>query len=282
MIYIGCHLSIGLGYFNMAKLAKEIGANTFQFFTRNPRGGAMKKIDGEDMRLFNEFLSENNFGKIVAHAPYTLNPCSDKESVREFGRSVIKEDLEIMEMMPGNIYNFHPGSHVGQGGDAGIKFTTDLLNEVLRKDMTTIVAIETMAGKGTEIGRNFSEIKRIIDGVDLKEKVGVCLDTCHVFESGMDIREGIDEVLLNFDREIGLEKLVALHLNDSKNDCGAKKDRHELIGKGSIGIDVFKEIVNDERLKKLPLILETPTDEEGHRVEIELLRSFEKWQGNEL
>ena len=276
MIYIGCHLSIGLGYFNMAKLAKEIGANTFQFFTRNPRGGAMKKIDGEDMRLFNEFLSENNFGKIVAHAPYTLNPCSDKESVREFGRSVIREDLEIMEMMPGNIYNFHPGSHVGQGVDAGIKFTTDLLNEVLRKDMTTIVAIETMAGKGTEIGRNFSEIKRIIDGVDLKERVGVCLDTCHVFESGMDIREGIDEVLLNFDREIGLEKLVALHLNDSKNDCGAKKDRHELIGKGSIGIDVFKEIVNDERLKKLPLILETPTDEEGHRVEIELLRSFEK------
>lgn len=276
MIYIGCHLSIGLGYFNMAKLAKEIGANTFQFFTRNPRGGAMKKIDGEDMRLFNEFLSENNFGKIVAHAPYTLNPCSDKESVREFGRSVIKEDLEIMEMMPGNIYNFHPGSHVGQGVDAGIKFTTDLLNEVLRKDMTTIVAIETMAGKGTEIGRNFSEIKRIIDGVDLKERVGVCLDTCHVFESGMDIREGIDEVLLNFDREIGLEKLVALHLNDSKNDCGAKKDRHELIGKGSIGIDVFKEIVNDERLKKLPLILETLTDEEGHRVEIELLRSFEK------
>lgn len=276
MIYIGCHLSIGLGYFNMAKLAKEIGANTFQFFTRNPRGGAMKKIDGEDMRLFNEFLSENNFGKIVAHAPYTLNPCSDKESVREFGRSVIKEDLEIMEMMPGNIYNFHPGSHVGQGVDAGIKFTTDLLNEVLRKDMTTIVAIETMAGKGTEIGRNFSEIKRIIDGVDLKEKVGVCLDTCHVFESGMDIREGIDEILLNFDRDIGLEKLVALHLNDSKNDCGAKKDRHELIGKGSIGIDVFKEIVNDERLKKLPLILETPTNEEGHRVEIELLRSFEK------
>lgn len=282
MIYIGCHLSIGLGYFNMAKLAKEIGANTFQFFTRNPRSGAMKKIDGEDMRLFNEFLSENNFGKIVAHAPYTLNPCSDKESVREFGRSVIKEDLEIMEMMPGNIYNFHPGSHVGQGVDAGIRFTTDLLNEVLREDMTTIVAIETMAGKGTEIGRNFSEIKRIIDGVDLKERVGVCLDTCHVFESGMDIREGIDEVLLNFDREIGLEKLVALHLNDSKNDCGAKKDRHELIGKGSIGIDVFKEIVNDERLKKLPLILETPTDEEGHRVEIELLRSFEKWQGNEL
>lgn len=276
MIYIGCHLSIGLGYFNMAKLAKEIGANTFQFFTRNPRGGAMKKIDGEDMRLFNEFLSENNFGKIVAHAPYTLNPCSDKESVREFGRSVIREDLEIMEMMPGNIYNFHPGSHVGQGVDAGIKFTTDLLNEVLRKDMTTIVAIETMAGKGTEIGRNFSEIKRIIDGVYLKERVGVCIDTCHVFESGMDIREGIDEVLLNFDREIGLEKLVALHLNDSKNDCGAKKDRHELIGKGSIGIDVFKEIVNDERLKKLPLILETPTDEEGHRVEIELLRSFEK------
>lgn len=276
MIYIGCHLSIGLGYFNMAKLAKEIGANTLQFFTRNPRGGAMKKIDGEDMRLFNEFLSENNFGKIVAHAPYTLNPCSDKESVREFGRSVIKEDLEIMEMMPGNIYNFHPGSHVGQGVDAGIKFTTDLLNEVLREDMTTIVAIETMAGKGTEIGRNFSEIKRIIDGVDLKERVGVCIDTCHVFESGMDIREGIDEVLLNFDREIGLEKLVALHLNDSKNDCGAKKDRHELIGKGSIGIDVFKEIVNDERLKKLPLILETPTDEEGHRVEIELLRSFEK------
>lgn len=282
MIYIGCHLSIGLGYFNMAKLAKEIGANTFQFFTRNPRGGAMKKIDGEDMRLFNEFLSGNNFGKIVAHAPYTLNPCSDKERVREFGRSVIKEDLEIMEMMPGNIYNFHPGSHVGQGVDAGIKFTTDLLNEVLRKDMTTIVAIETMAGKGTEIGRNFSEIKRIIDGVDLKEKVGVCLDTCHVFESGMDLREGIDEILLNFDREIGLEKLVALHLNDSKNDFGAKKDRHELIGKGSIGIDVFKEIVNDERLKKLPLILETPTDEEGHRVEIELLRSFEKWQGNEL
>lgn len=260
----------------MAKLAKKIGANTFQFFTRNPRGGAMKKFDEEDMRLFNAFLLENNFGKVVAHAPYTLNPCSDKEYVREFGRSVIKEDLEIMEMMPGNIYNFHPGSHVGQGLDVGIQYTTNLLNEVLSEDMTTIVAIETMAGKGTEIGRNFSEIKRIIDGVDLKEKVGVCLDTCHVFESGMDIREGIDELLLNFDREIGLEKLVALHLNDSKNECGARKDRHELIGKGSIGLETFSEIVNDERLQKLPLILETPTDEEGHRVEIELLRSLKK------
>lgn len=276
MNYIGCHLSIGRGYFSMAKLAKKIGANTFQFFTRNPRGGAMKKIDEEDMRLFNTFLLENNFGKIVAHAPYTLNPCSDKEYVREFGRSVIKEDLEIMEMMPGNIYNFHPGSHVGQGLDVGIQYTTNLLNEVLSEDMTTIVAIETMAGKGTEIGRNFSEIKRIIDGVDLKEKVGVCLDTCHVFESGMDIREGIDEILLNFDREIGLEKLVALHLNDSKNECGARKDRHELIGNGSIGLETFSEIVNDERLQKLPLILETPTDEEGHRVEIELLRSLKK------
>lgn len=276
MNYIGCNLSIGRGYFSMAKLAKEIGANTFQFFTRNPRGGAMKKIDEEDMKLFNAFLLENDFGRVVAHAPYTLNPCSDKEYVREFGRNVIKEDLEIMEMMPGSIYNFHPGSHVGQGIDVGIQYTTNLLNEVLREDMTTIVAIETMAGKGTEIGRNFSEIKRIIDGVDLKEKVGVCLDTCHVFESGMDIREGIDELLLNFDREIGLEKLIALHLNDSKNECGARKDRHELIGKGSIGLETFSEIVNDERLKKLPLILETPTDEEGHRVEIELLRSLKK------
>ena len=276
MNYIGCHLSIGRGYFSMAKLAKEIGANTFQFFTRNPRGGAMKKIDEEDMKLFNAFLLENDFGRVVAHAPYTLNPCSDKEYVREFGRNVIKEDLEIMEMMPGNIYNFHPGSHVGQGIDVGIQYTTNLLNEVLSEDMTTIVAIETMAGKGTEIGRNFSEIKRIIDGVDLKEKVGVCLDTCHVFESGMDIREGIDKLLLNFDREIGLEKLVALHLNDSKNECGARKDKHELIGKGSIGLETFSEIVNDERLKKLPLILETPTDEEGHRVEIELLRSLKK------
>lgn len=276
MNYIGCHLSIGRGYFSMAKLAKEIGANTFQFFTRNPRGGAMKKIDEEDMRLFNAFLLENDFGKVVAHAPYTLNPCSDKERVREFGRNVIKEDLEIMEMMPGNIYNFHPGSHVGQGLDVGIQYTTNLLNEVLSEDMTTIVAIETMAGKGTEIGRNFSEIKRIIDGVDLNEKVGVCLDTCHVFESGMDIREGIEELLLNFDREIGLEKLVALHLNDSKNECGARKDRHELIGKGSIGLETFSEIVNDERLKELLLILETPTDEEGHRVEIELLRSLKK------
>lgn len=276
MNYIGCHLSIGRGYFSMAKLAKEIGANTFQFFTRNPRGGAMKKIDEEDMRLFNAFLLENDFGKVVAHAPYTLNPCSDKERVREFGRNVIKEDLEIMEMMPGNIYNFHPGSHVGQGLDVGIQYTTSLLNEVLSEDMTTIVAIETMAGKGTEIGRNFSEIKRIIDGVDLKEKVGVCLDTCHVFESGMDIREGIEELLLNFDKEIGLEKLVAIHLNDSKNECGARKDRHELIGKGSIGLETFSEIVNDERLQKLPLILETPTDEDGHRVEIELLRSLKK------
>ena len=276
MNYIGCHLSIGRGYFSMAKLAKEIGANTFQFFTRNPRGGAMKKIDEEDMKLFNAFLLENDFGRVVAHAPYTLNPCSDKEYVREFGRNVIKEDLEIMEMMPGSIYNFHPGSHVGQGIDVGIQYTTDLLNEVLSEDMTTIVAIETMAGKGTEIGRNFSEIKRIIDGVDLKEKVGVCLDTCHVFESGMDIREGIDELLLNFDREIGLEKLVALHLNDSKNECGARKDRHELIGKGSIGLETFSEIVKDERLQNLQLILETPTDEEGHRVEIELLRSLKK------
>lgn len=285
MLTIGCHLSAARGYEHMAKEAEQIGANTFAFFTRNPRGGKSKALDENDIAAFRKMWMAN--GKLVAHAPYTLNPCSAKEYVREFARNSMKEDLERMEYTPGNYYNFHPGSHVGQGTEAGIEMIAEILNEVMWEGQQTTVLLETMAGKGSEIGGRFEELAAIIDKVTLNgnskpgntapaNKIGVCLDTCHVSDAGYDIINDLDGVLEEFDRVIGLDRLKALHINDSKNTCGAHKDRHEKIGDGYLGTGTFKAIVNHPLLKTLPMILETPNDLEGYAREIELLRSFEE------
>lgn len=275
MIKIGSHLSISKGYLNMAKEATKMNANTFAFFTRNPRGGSARKLDLEDIERFNEYLKENDFEKLVAHAPYTMNLASSDEKTREFARMAIKEDIERMELIPNNYYNFHPGSHVKQGAEKGIELIAELLNEVIFETMTTTILLETMAGKGTEVGRSFEELKQIIDKVELKDKIGVCLDTCHVSDGGYDITNDLDFVLSEFDRIIGIDKLKALHLNDSKNPLGAHKDRHEKIGDGYLGIDTFKKIVNHPYLKTLPMILETPNDFDGYKKEIEILRGLE-------
>lgn len=275
MLYIGSHLSVSNGFMAMAREAKAMGANTFAFFTRNPRGGKAKDVDMKDVKEFNKYIKENDFGKLVAHAPYTLNAASATEKTREFALMAMNEDLAKMELIPGNYYNFHPGSHVKQGVDLGVNLIADVLNKVLKKDMTTTVLLETMAGKGTEIGRNFEEIKSIIDKVELSDKVGVCLDTCHISDGGYDIIDNLDVVLEEFDKIIGLDKLKALHLNDSKNERESHKDRHEKIGEGYLGIDTFKNIVNHPYLKTLPMILETPNDFSGYKEEIELLRSLE-------
>ena len=237
MLKIGCHLSASKGFFNMAKECEEMGANTFQFFTRNPRGGKAKDIDIEDIKKYNEKAKQIGIEVIVAHAPYTLNLAAKDEGIRNFAKEVLEDDLKRMEYVPGNLYNFHPGSHVGQGEEIGINYIIGILNEVLKKNQTTTVLLETMAGKGSEIGRNFEEIKRIMDGVKLKEKIGVCLDTCHVNDAGYDIKNNIDKVLDNFDEIIGLSNLKAIHLNDSMNEIGSHKDRHQKIGEGTIGID---------------------------------------------
>ncbi|SFE23662.1 deoxyribonuclease IV [Peptostreptococcus sp. D1] len=275
MIKIGSHLSISKGYLNMAKEATKMNANTFAFFTRNPRGGSSRKLDMEDIEKFNEYLKENKFEKLVAHAPYTMNLASSDEKTREFARMAMKEDIERMELIPNNYYNFHPGSHVKQGTEKGIELIADLLNEVIFEAMTTTILLETMAGKGTEIGKTFEELKQIIDNVEHKDKIGVCLDTCHVSDGGYDIINDLDFVLSEFDRIIGIDKLKALHLNDSKNPLGAHKDRHEKIGDGYLGIDTFKKIVNHPYLKALPMILETPNDFDGYKKEIEILRGLE-------
>ncbi len=275
MIKIGSHLSISKGYLNMAKEATKMNANTFAFFTRNPRGGSARKLDLEDIERFNEYLKENKFEKLVAHAPYTMNLASSDEKTREFARMAMKEDIERMELIPNNYYNFHPGSHVKQGAEKGIELIAELLNEVIFETMTTTILLETMAGKGTEVGRSFEELKQIIDKVELKDKIGVCLDTCHVSDGGYDITNDLDFVLSEFDRIIGIDKLKALHLNDSKNPLGAHKDRHEKIGDGYLGIDTFKKIVNHPYLKTLPMILETPNDFDGYKKEIEILRGLE-------
>lgn len=275
MINIGSHLSISNGYLAMAKEATAMGANTFAFFTRNPRGGKARSLDMDDINSFNEYIKENNFAKLVAHAPYTLNAASSADNTREFARMAMKEDIDRMELIPGNYYNFHPGSHVKQGSEKGIELISELLNEILFEEMTTTILLETMAGKGTEVGRNFEEIKSIIDRVNLKDKIGVCLDTCHVSDGGYDIVNNLDEVLQEFDNIIGLDKLKALHINDSKNPLGSHKDRHEKIGDGFLGIDTFRKIVNNPYLKTLPMILETPNDFDGYKREIELLRSLE-------
>ncbi len=274
MLKIGCHLSSSGGYLSMGKTAKRIGANTFAFFTRNPRGGAAKALNEKDVAAFVSFVKENGISHLVAHSPYTLNPCSSDGKLREFAKNTMQDDLSRMEYTPGNYYNFHPGCHTGQGSEIGIKEVSDMLNAILTPEQTTVVLIETMSGKGSEIGKTFEEIRAIIDGVVLSEKLGVCLDTCHVWDAGYDIKNDLDGVLAKFDDIIGLERLKAIHLNDSLNPCGAKKDRHAMIGEGHIGKDSLLRVLTHEKLRHLPFILETPTDDDGHGEEITMIRNF--------
>ena len=274
MLNIGCHLSTTKGFKNMGKEALQINANTFQFFTRNPRGGKAKDIDENDIKALQEIMKENKFVKILAHAPYTLNACSADERTREFAIETMADDLARMEYLPNNLYNFHPGSHVKQGVEVGINYIVDMLNTVLKPEQTTKVLLETMAGKGSEIGRTFEEIAEIISRVELKDHMGVCLDTCHVYDAGYDIVNNLDGVLEEFDRIIGLDRLYAIHLNDSKNPFESHKDRHEKIGEGSIGIEAISRIINHPKLRHLPFFLETPNELEGYGKEIEILRSL--------
>ena len=274
MFTIGAHLSASKGYVNMLETAQGIGANTFQFFTRNPRGGKAKDIDLNDIALFRERAEKSGFGTVLAHAPYTLNAASAKPEVRGFALMTFRDDIARMEFIPNQLYNFHPGSHVGQGAEKGIELICDVLNQVLYEDMTTTVLLETMAGKGSEIGATFEELRAIIDGVELNSKLGVCLDTCHVNDGGYDIVNDLDGVLSEFDRIIGIDRLKALHLNDSKNPCGAHKDRHEKIGKGFIGTPAFERIINNPLLRDLPMFLETPNELDGYADEISLLKSL--------
>lgn len=273
LLNIGCHLSSSKGFLAMGKTASEIGANTFQFFTRNPRGSKAKDIDAEDAKALVSYMEANGFGKILAHAPYTLNPAGADQKVRDFAEMVMKDDLIRMEHVPGSYYNFHPGSHVGQGLDEGVKLISDLLNRILSEEQTTIVLLETMAGKGTEVGRTFEELQMIIDRVEKKDKVGVCLDTCHVYDAGYDIVNDLEGVLGEFDRIIGLDKLKAIHINDSKNPFSSHKDRHEKIGEGSIGLPAFSRIINHPSLRDLPFYLETPNELDGYAKEIEMLKA---------
>lgn len=277
MLYLGCHLSVSGGFEKMGKDAISLGANTFQFFTRNPRGATAKKIVQSDVDALLKIMQQNGFGKIVAHAPYTLNPCSSDETTRRFALKVFKDDLQRMEYLPNNYYNFHPGSHTGQGVDKGIQYIVDMLNASLTPNQSTIVLLETMAGKGTEVGRSFEELKAIIDGVTLKDKIGVCFDTCHVFDAGYDIVNSLDDVLQHFDDVIGLDRLKAIHLNDSKNTLGSHKDRHEKIGDGNIGLYALINVINHPKLANLPICLETPNDAEGYRKEISMLRDSYKY-----
>lgn len=273
MLNIGCHLSTTKGFENMGKEALGIGANTFQFFTRNPRGGKAKKIDEKDVAGLLEIAKNNEFATILAHAPYTLNACSGDERTREFALEMMADDLVRMEYLPNSLYNFHPGSHVKQGVEVGIDYIVNMLNTVIKPEQTTTVLLETMAGKGTEVGRSFEEIAEIINRVELKDHMGVCLDTCHIYDAGYDIVNDLDGVLEEFDRVIGLDRLRAIHLNDSKNPFGSHKDRHEKIGEGNIGLEAIKRIINHPKLRHLPFFLETPNELEGYKNEIELLRS---------
>ncbi len=273
MLYIGCHLSSSKGFLAMGRHAMALGANTFAFFTRNPRGKGSKPINAADAAALMNLLEQNNFGKLVAHAPYIMNLCSADEGIRAASREILVDDLVRMEFTPNQYYNFHPGSHVGQGVEKGIEQIADALNAALKPEQTTTVLLEGMAGKGSEIGSKFEELKAIIDRVELKEKMGVCLDTCHMWEAGYDISTELDKVLDSFDRIIGLDRLKAMHLNDSKNSIFAHKDRHELIGEGHIGLDALVNVINHPALKGLPFILETPNDDEGYSKEITLMRS---------
>lgn len=273
MLYIGCHLSASKGYEDMGKQALSINANTFAFFTRNPRGGSAKEISVKDTENFLKLAEENNFGKLVAHAPYTMNCCSADENIRKFALDTMIDDMKRMEFTPHNYYNFHPGSHVKQGVDIGIELICETLNKGITPDQTTTILLETMAGKGSEIGRSFEEIRRIIDNVTLENKLGVCLDTCHIWDGGYNIVDNLDSVIEEFDRVIGLERLKAVHLNDSLNPLGAHKDRHAKIGEGHIGLDALINVINNPHLKNLPFILETPNDLNGYAKEIEILRA---------
>lgn len=274
MLRIGCHLSSSKGFLAMAKAAEAIDATTFQFFTRNPRGGAAKEWRPEDVQAMLEYFEKAGIAKLLAHAPYTLNPCAREGRTREFALETMADDLKRLEMIPGVMYNFHPGSHVGQGAEEGIRLIADTLNRTLWPGMSTTVLLETMAGKGSEVGRSFEELRAVIDRVELPEKLGVCLDTCHVWDGGYDIAEHLDEVLQEFDRVLGLERLRAVHLNDSMNPCGSHRDRHEKIGRGQIGLDTFRKIVTHPALRDLPFYLETPNEAEGYRAEIALLRDM--------
>lgn len=277
MLNIGCHLSASKGFENMGLEALEIHANTFQFFTRNPRGGKAKEIDESDVNKLLKIMKENNFAKILAHAPYTLNLCSADKGIREFAKNTMADDLKRMEYLPDNMYNFHPGSHVGQGIETGINYIVEALNEILSKNQSTTVLLETMSGKGSEVGSKFEEIKEIIDRVELNEKLGVCFDTCHVNDAGYDVVNNLDSVLEEFDKIIGLDRLKAIHINDSMNPLGAHKDRHQKIGEGYIGLEAFERIINHPKLRKLPFYLETPHDNiKGYAKEIEVLRNLYK------
>lgn len=273
MLRIGCHLSSSKGYLAMGKEAKKIDGGTFQFFTRNPRGGKAKELDQEDVKAFLAFAGQKDMTPILAHAPYTLNGCSADENIRTFARNTMEDDLRRMEFTPGNLYNFHPGSHVKQGVETGIAYISDMLNCILKPEQTTTVLLETMAGKGSEVGRNFEELREILDRVHLNEKMGVCLDTCHVWDAGYDIAAHLDEVLTEFDRVIGLSRLKAIHLNDSQNPLGAHKDRHAKIGEGFIGLEALVRVINHPALRTLPFYLETPNDLDGYAREIALLKS---------
>ncbi len=277
MLNIGCHLSSAKGYLHMGQEALSIGANTFQFFTRNPRGGKAKAIDREDIAALLKLAEEHDFAPLLAHAPYTLNACSAEPKLREFARMVMTEDLRLLELLPGTRYNFHPGSHVKQGAEQGIVMIAELLNEILHPKQQTVVLLETMAGKGSEVGRDFSELRAIIDRVELQDKLGVCLDTCHIFDGGYDIVNELDKVIAEFDKIIGLERLLAIHINDSLNVLGSHKDRHARIGEGNIGLEALSAVTNHPQLKELPFYLETPNELPGYKAEIELLRSLYKW-----
>ena len=272
MFYIGCHLSASKGFTAMGRTALEIGANTFQFFTRNPRGGKAKDVSEKDVADFLALAKENKFGVLLAHAPYTLNAAAADESVRQFALDTMADDLRRMEYVPHNYYNFHPGSHVGQGAEEGVRKIAEVLNAVLKKEQTTTVLLETMAGKGSEVGRSFEELQGIIERVELKDKLGVCLDTCHVFDAGYDIVNRLDDVLEDFDRVIGLNRLKAIHLNDTKNPFVSHKDRHEKIGQGFLGLDALVKIVNHPKLRDLPFYLETPNELDGYAAEIALMK----------
>ena len=274
MLKIGCHLSASKGYLAMGKQAAEIGANTFQFFTRNPRGGAAKALNPEDIAAFRAFAEEHGFFPILAHAPYTLNACAANEHLRTFARETMADDLNRLSHIPGSMYNFHPGSHVQQGAETGIRYICEMLNAILKPEQPTTVLLETMAGKGSEVGRSFEELRTILDNVEQQQVMGVCLDTCHVSDAGYDIINRLDDVLEEFDRVIGLKRLRAIHLNDSMNPPGSHKDRHQKIGQGTLGLEAIERIINHPALRNLPFYLETPNDVAGYAKEIELLKGL--------
>lgn len=274
MLNIGCHLSIAKGYAAMGRDALKIGANTFQFFTRNPRGGSAKEIDPKDAAALAKLVEDNNFAPILAHAPYTLNLCSAEPRTRQFGREMMADDLQRLEQLPCKLYNFHPGSYTSQPIDVAIGQIIDALNCIMTPEQNTIVLLETMPGKGSEVGRTFEELKQILDGIHLQDKIGVCLDTCHLYDAGYDIVNDLEGVLAHFDEVIGLQRLYAIHLNDSMNPKGSRKDRHATIGEGTIGLEAMKRIINHPKLTHLPFYLETPNELDGHAKEIKVLKEM--------